>query len=435
MDFIPHIKYKNFRGVITRRTTPQLRGAGGILDTALQLYKKVDSKVRWKAQEGKFVFSSGAEIYLRHFEHPKDADNFTGLQTNHILVDEGQQYEENMVTHLMSRLRNPACPEVIPRVRITCNPLKNSYLHKWIEWYLDEDGYPREDRDGVLRYFIRIDGKMVWGDTREDLVEQYSTPTYTPIPMSFKFISATVFDNPVVMEINPAYVGWLQGLGRVEKAKLLYGCWAAEEIGEGYWKSEWCEVVDRPPLHAVKRVRAWDVAGSIKSELNPDPDFTVGVLISKDKFGVYYVEDVVRFRARFGEVFDRIVATAKEDGDETLIVIPQDAGAAGKAYAMTMIRDLSEHGFYAKAKPTNQSKITRFAPFCSASEAGSIKIVKGDWNEDFIQELTDFDGGRKRRRHDDQVDAAGDAFMYLCSTIQIPTFSIPDMTTTNSFSF
>jgi predicted phage terminase large subunit-like protein len=188
-------------------------------------------------------------------------------------------------------------------------------------------------------------------------------------------------------------------------------------------------------MHTVKKVRAYDIAGTLVSEMNPDPDFTVGVLMSKDKFGTYYIEDVVKYRARFGEVFDRIVATAKEDGDETLIVIPQDAGAAGKAYAMTMIRDLSEQGFYAKAKPTNQSKITRFAPFCAASESGSIKIVKGEWNEDFIQELTDFDGNRKRKRHDDQVDSCGDAFMFLCSTIQIPTFSIPDMTTTNSFSF
>jgi predicted phage terminase large subunit-like protein len=100
-----------------------------------------------------------------------------------------------------------------------------------------------------------------------------------------------------------------------------------------------------------------------------------------------------------------------------------------------MVRDLAEHGFYAKTKATNQSKVTRFAPFCAASEAGSIKIVKGDWNESFFIELEGFDGGRKRGTHDDQVDAAGDSFLYLCSTIQIPTFSIPDMTTTNSFSF
>ena len=82
-------------------------------------------------------------------------------------------------------------------------------------------------------------------------------------------------------------------------------------------------------------------------------------------------------------------------------MIPQDPNAAGKAYAATMVRDLAEHGFYAKTKSTNQSKVTRFAPFCAASEAGSIKIVKGDWNESFFIELEGFDGGRKKGKHDD----------------------------------
>lgn len=435
MDFIPHIKYSTFRGVITRRTTPQLKGSGGILDTALQMYKKVDSKVKWKSQENKFVFSSGAEVYLRHFEYLKDKDNYQGLQANEILVDEAQQYEEEQIVYLMSRLRNPSCPQVKPRIKMTCNPLKSSFLCKWVEWYLDEEGYPRKDRDGVVRYFIRKDNTMIWADTKEELIEKYSTPLFTPTPMSFCFISALITDNPALMEAQPEYLGWLEGLGRVEQARLRWGCWYADEEGSGYWKKEWCELVDHPPLHVKKKVRSWDIAGTIPSEANPDPDYTAGALMSKDNYGDYYVEDVARFRERHGTVFQKILETAREDGSDVLIVIPQDPNAAGKAYAATMVRDLAEHGFYAKTKATNQSKVTRFAPFCAASEAGSIKIVKGDWNESFFLELEGFDGSRKRGKHDDIVDSVGDSFLYLVSTIQIPTFSIPDMTTTNSFSF
>jgi len=442
MGFLPYIHIKTFRGLILRKTMPELRGINGILDVALDLFTRVDPPVRgkrkgvqWKSQESKFVFSSGAEISLRGFEHERDEQKLQGLQASLILVDEAQFFSEQQILFLESRNRNARCPEVKPRMMLTANPLKTSFLRKWVDKWLDDEGYPDKEKECATYYASRKDGHMVFADTSKEL-EYVDEKTGDLVePKSVTFIPANIYDNPVLMRSDPSYINKLHGMSPVDKAKYLYGNWDAEATGCGYWKREWCDIVDLSPLHTVKKVRAYDIAGTLVSDMNPDPDFTVGVLMSKDKFGTYYIEDVVKYRARFGEVFDRIVATAKEDGDETLIVIPQDAGAAGKAYAMTMIRDLSEQGFYAKAKPTNQSKITRFAPFCAASESGSIKIVKGDWNEDFIQELTDFDGNRKRKRHDDQVDSCGDAFMFLCSTIQIPTFSIPDMTTTNSFSF
>lgn len=369
-----------------------LKSSGGILDKCLQLFPKIDPKVRWKSQDNKFVFSSGAEIYLRHFEYFKDHVNWQGTEYTEILCDEGTQFEEEMVLYCMSRLRNPNCP-VKPRLRITCNPDKNSYLRKWVDWYIDEEGYPIEERCGVKRYFIRRDNTFIWGDTREEIIEKYKVDP--KIVLSFTFINATVKDNPVVLENNPEYVGWLESLGRVEKARLLFGNWNVSSEATGYWKKEWCEVVDKPPLDAIKVARAWDISGSLPSELMPNPDWTAGVRISKDRYGTYYIEDVVRFRARHGEVFERMVEAAKQDGEDTLIVVPADPGASGKQYASTLIRDLAERGFYAKSKPTSKSKVQRFAPFCAACESGNVKIVAGEWNDAFIDELEAFDGSRR----------------------------------------
>lgn len=392
MDFLQHVHHKGFRGVISRRTTTMLKSSGGILDKCLQLFPKIDPKVRWKSQDNKFVFSSGAEIYLRHFEYFKDHVNWQGTEYTEILCDEGTQFEEEMVLYCMSRLRNPNCP-VKPRLRITCNPDKNSYLRKWVDWYIDEEGYPIEERCGVKRYFIRRDNTFIWGDTREEIIDKYKVDP--KIVLSFTFINATVKDNPVVLENNPEYVGWLESLGRVEKARLLFGNWNVSSEATGYWKKEWCEVVDKPPLDAIKVARAWDISGSLPSELMPNPDWTAGVRISKDRYGTYYIEDVVRFRARHGEVFERMVEAAKQDGEDTLIVVPADPGASGKQYASTLIRDLAERGFYAKSKPTSKSKVQRFAPFCAACESGNVKIVAGEWNDAFIDELEAFDGSRR----------------------------------------
>lgn len=434
MAFLPYIHLPKFRGLITRRTTPELKGIGGIFDVAKDMYALVDPKVKWKDKESKFVFSSGAEIALRHFEHEKNETQFQGLAANLILVDEAQHYTEKMVLFLLSRNRNPRCPECRPRLLLTCNPDRTSFLRKWVDWWLTDKGFPDLEKDCQERYHIRKDGGLVWADNPLDLTYIDPVNNLEVRPKSVKFISANIYDNPVLMRQNPDYVNNLQGMRRVEKEKYLYGGWDAQETGSGYWKPEWCEIVDSPPLSRVKMVRSWDLAGTLPSETNPSPDWSVGTLMSKDKYGQYYIEDCVRFRARAGELFQRILATAKEDGDDVLITIPQDPNASGKAYAMSMIRELAESGYYAKAKATNQSKITRFAPFCAASETGHVKIVRGEWNDMLIDELTIFDGSRRNK--DDIVDSVGDCFMMLASSIKIPSFSPPsDMTKTNQFDF
>ncbi|AXY86958.1 putative terminase large subunit [Pseudomonas phage PaYy-2] len=438
MDFMKYIHDPNFRGVMTRRTTPQIKGPGGLLEKATDLFKLVDPKVKWKDKDGKFVFSSGAVIFLRHFEQESDKDSFQGWEVSKFLVDEGQQFTEGMVTYLISRMRNPKC-SVVPHMKITCNPDYNSFLRKWIEWWLDPDtGIPIPERSGVTRWFVRKGGKMFWGDTKEECIALHGNPSLAPDdedqvkPISFKFIAANCFDNPILMLNAPEYVANLEALPRVEREKLLDGSWHAREEGAGYFTRDWCQIVPHPPLRVLKRVRAWDISGSIESETNRNPDWTAGVLMSRTKEGLFTVEDVVRERRLFGGVFDLILETAKQDGQDVEIQIPCDPGAAGKAYAAQLIRDLADHGFHARPKTTNKSKVTRFAPFVSVAETKSVQVVAGDWNEDYFDELERFDGSKAIK--DDQVDATSDAFNALSlGSLIIPDFLPPDMTQSNKF--
>lgn len=438
MDYLKHIHLPTFRGLITRRTTPQLKGPGGIHDTCMKLFRLADPKVRWKDKDGKFVFSSGAEVFLRHFEMLASKDNFQGAQVNKFLVDEGQQYEEAMVVYLLSRMRNPDCPQVPPHIKITCNPDYDSFLRHWLDWWLDPDtGIPLPERDGKTRWFVRNNDKMQWADSWQEAYDKYHTPGLDVDhvdqcrPLSFKFISANVYDNPVLCAIDPNYVSFLKGLGRVEKARLLHGSWLAREEGSGYFKEEWVPKIPMPPLHAGKRVRAWDISGTMPSDTNPEPDWTAGVLMSKDRNGMYTIEHVVRDRRRHGGVFDMILETAKQDGDDVTIIIPQDPGAAGKAYAAQLVRDLADYGFYARMKATNKSKVTRFAPFAAVAEAGGVQMVVGEWNNDYVSELVRFDGSRNIK--DDMVDATSDAFNNLSTDIHLPDFTVPTMTQVNPF--
>lgn len=78
MDFLKNVQYPNYRGCMVRRTTPQLKGPGGLQEKAEKLFKLLDPKVRWRDKEHHFLFSNGARVYLRHFENLTDKDNYQG---------------------------------------------------------------------------------------------------------------------------------------------------------------------------------------------------------------------------------------------------------------------------------------------------------------------------------------------------------------------
>ena len=103
---------------------------------------------------------------------------------------------------------------------MSCNPSADHPLRTWIDWWLDEEGYPIPERDGVLRYFIRRDDNFIWGSTKKELEDVYGVNCR---PLSFTFVSATIYDNPPMMKNNPSYLSFLEGLNEIDKAQLLHG--------------------------------------------------------------------------------------------------------------------------------------------------------------------------------------------------------------------
>jgi predicted phage terminase large subunit-like protein len=200
------------------------------------------------------------------------------------------------------------------------------------------------------------------------------------------------------------------------------------------WKREWTTLVSHPNGRTTKRIRSWDLAFTRPSEQNTNPDWTRGVLISKDKTGVYTVEDMVGIRDRVHEVEKLIFETAIRDGQDVTISIPQDPNAAAGAYARDLQRKLADMGFTVKLVRPVKSKLTRFAPFASVTQAGFVNVVEGDWNKGFFEELENFDGDGKKK--DDQVDVCSDAFWCLNRELELPFLALPtDLVRSDSFGF
>lgn len=180
------------------------------------------------------------------------------------------------------------------------------------------------------------------------------------------------------------------------------------------------DTLSRRSLGAI--VRAWDLAATGATGKN-DPDWTVGLKLGTQTDGRYIILDVRRIRGSPREVEDLVVETARSDGTEVIVAIPEDPGQAGKSQMAYLTRQLA--GFSVIAARETGSKATRAMPIASQLEAGNIIAARGDWNQSLIEELRDFPYGRK----DDQVDALVRAFTTLTNlrrpsrALNLPVFT------------
>lgn len=164
------------------------------------------------------------------------------------------------------------------------------------------------------------------------------------------------------------------------------------------------EIVDAVPAGA-KRCRAWDFAAS-KARPGRQPDWTVGLRMAEAD-GIFFVETIARGRWSPTEVERNLKNMATQDGPMVMIRMPQDPGAAGKADAETKIKLLA--GFPIRVLSVTGDKATRAKPASAQAEAGNVKLVRGDWNEVFLDEICAFPNAQ----FDDQVDAFADALNEL----------------------
>lgn len=158
------------------------------------------------------------------------------------------------------------------------------------------------------------------------------------------------------------------------------------------------QIADAAP-RIVARFRRWDVANSV------DGDWTVGILLGIDDQGFLWVLDVVRFRSESENRDARMRAVAMQDGLSVTIGVPTDPGAAGKSQVAYWIRHTFA-GFTVVDRAESGSKETRAGPVAAQVNAGNVRMVRADWNHDFIAELRSFPG-----KHDDQVDALSDGYL------------------------
>lgn len=407
MEPLRHVGNGDFGAVFFRRTTVQVRNEGGLWDESEKLYPLLGATP--KEHVLSWQFPSGAAVSFAHLEHDKSVLNYQGSQIPLICFDELTHFSAKQFWYMVSRNRSMC--GVRPYIRATCNPDADSWVAQFIAWWIDEKtGLAIPERSGVVRWFVRVNDKLIWGDSREELLERFPEIP----PKSATFIAASLTDNRALMEADPGYMANLLALPRVERERLLGGNWKIRAAAGLLFKREWCKVVDQAPAD-LDEVRGWDLAGTPKTDAN-DPDATSGTKIGRSRStGRYIVLHNVNDHLSPHGVEKLLVNTASQDGAACEISLPQDPGQAGKSQVQTLIAKLN--GYTARATPETGDKETRFGPFSAQAEAGNVDVLRGAWNEAWFSALEGFPEGA----HDDDVDSTSRAFNALSLKRKAPT--------------
>ena len=353
LEPLRHMDNPGFGVVIFRRDSGQITNEGGLWDNAKDIYRPLGATFMESAPK-RVIFPSGAKITFNHLHTDDAVYGYQGAQVALICFDELTHFSEKQFTYMLSRNRSTC--GVRPYVRATCNPDSDSWVARFISWWIDQDtGYAIPERSGLLRYFIRIDGEIHWADTPDELAAEFRVSP--ELCKSATFISSSIFDNKVLLKADPGYLASLNALSLVEKERLLRGNWKIRPAAGLYFKRDMFRIVH--DLLNASDVRA------------------------------LMVNTAMADRAQYKNV---------------QTVIPQDPGQAGKDQAASLASLLA--GFRVSTHTVTGSKITRAEPFAAQVQHGAVMVMAGAWNQAFFDELEGFPDAL----HDDQVDAASDAF-------------------------
>lgn len=244
----------NWRAVFLRNNLGDLRSGGGILDEFKSMYRGGINVV--ESGEPKAEFPSGARIDVTHIAdqtRDKVRQRFKGRQYDLIYFDEMTGFTWECFVEVSTRNRGSG--KWTGKIRGTTNPDRDHWLRIFLDWYIGVDGFIREDREGVVRYFY-IAGEtvkdVVWGDSKEEVYNKCKIDidrklaringkngkaTYKDIIRSFTFYLGRMSENvSLAGGNNSGYVG----------AVAMSGGRNAEQLLEGNWNVSPNEQLDAP---------------------------------------------------------------------------------------------------------------------------------------------------------------------------------------------
>lgn len=414
-----------YAALIFRKTYKEIFKAGGLWELASQVYPILGgvpnlTNLRW-------TFPSGAKVDFSHIED-FNINMFRGVEYAFIAFDEANYFPQAAFFLLFSRLRSKS---LAPRkFALCCNPDKDSWIKDLIEWYLDDLGFPREDRICKVRWFGRAESELQWFDTEAEA--QAGGIEY---PTSLTFVPSLLDSNTTLLRADPQYKAKLQIMPAVDRMRFLLGSWNASERAPGdYYQRNWAPVLRSNRLDRVaagqmldNEIRdflwATDLASTaIPGDLIPggplersvkrkgyDADWSVFLEIARFRNGMLCVWNCYAYRDGPVQI-QWMLATLVERGRKpATVVLPLDPAQAGEYQVRGYQLALRGAGVKLEClRPKNPLICAEIGS--KEMAAGRIYVREGMLGEDlFWQQLEAYP---TKGVHDDVVSALALAAMF-----------------------
>lgn len=362
MAALQYVDIPGYSALILRKTYADLALPEAIMDRFVEWAANTD--VHWDGGAKQAVFPSGAKLVFGYLASSSDHLRYQSASFHFIGIDESTQIPWNQQRYLFSRCRRleKVKGDIPLRYRLASNP-----------------GGPAHE------------------ETRTHFID-------SPNTASKVFLPASLEDNPYLD--RESYERSLSKLDPVTHRQLRYGDWSVVQQGNMF-RREWFKLVSLGDAKARKAtLRWWDLAAT-----DDAGDWTVGIRMSWLQDNTYLIEDVQRVQYSPHMTERLIRATAAIDGISCEIWMEQEPGASGKIvidhYKRNVLAGYAFHG-----EPSTGPKNERAKPLSAACEGGLVLLVRGIWNDCFLNELVAFP---TEFVHDDQVDCASSAHAKLVS--------------------
>lgn len=394
-------KVPNYNCVFFRRTFPEIFNPGALFDESQRWYPLLGGEAN--LVKARWIFPKNEKIQFAHLQHEKTLTQWHGSQIARLYFDELCTFTEKQFWYLLSRCRTTL--PIKPQVRATCNPDAESWVADLLDWWIGDDGFPIKEKSGLLRWFVRVNNELVWGNSKIELTTKYP---HIP-PKSLTFIPASIYDNKILLDNDPDYLANLYALHEIDKQRLLLGNWKIKPEAGVVFNRSWFNVSDEFELDTVNKVvRFWDLAAT-KTELSY---YTAGVKMALLKDKSILVLDAIWERTTPAEAINLIRKTAERDGKNVIVGWEQEPGSAG-IMAMEQIKT-SLKGFRCKPVRPQGDKVQRALPYATAAQNDRVFLLRGTWNDQYVNALHNFDGSSKPLVND-LTDASSGAHEILNS--------------------
>src|SRR5712671_4330124 len=153
-----------FTAVFFRRTTPQITNPGGLWDESQNFYPRLGGTPHLRAQEWRWP--RGGKIKFSHLQLRTTVHDWQGAQITLICFDELTHFTAHQFFYMVRQPLDLWCAALHPcDLQPGCRQLGRR-VPGLVDRPGDRASDPRAGR--VLRYYVRIAGRIVWADRPED---------------------------------------------------------------------------------------------------------------------------------------------------------------------------------------------------------------------------------------------------------------------------